>query len=170
MRVRQLAATIMILFTLALFACRRQRPTPVTMEGALTPLPTRTPRKQETPLRGERPWPIPGGVGTTHELTGTLEPEDGGQTTLSVQVDGLAPGSPSSSSRSVSITLSCVEQASLRWRYESSDPETQVIDCGEVTSLYFSYDDNARRIQLRALQPLKRAVNYTFQATVHSPY
>lgn len=167
---RQPAAMIMILFTLTLFACGRQRATPVAMEEAPPPLPRPTPRNQETPLPDERPWTIPGGLWTTHELSGTLSPDDGGQATLFVKVDGLAPGSPSASSRSAAISLSCVEEAPLRWRYESSDPENQVIDCGEAMSLYFSYDDNAHRIYLRTLQPLKRPVDYTFQATVHSPY
>lgn len=163
--IRQVLAMIVGVSMLALVACAAAKPAPATG----TP-PRPTPRIRATPSENDRVWLIPGGHWTTHAITGTVTV---GEATLFVQVDGLTPGSPSSGSRSVALSLTC-DGGPLTWRYEPTDYDrpgsrSAATGCGEATSVYFSYDANYRRIHVAAPAGVEGAARYTLTAEVHGP-
>lgn len=166
--IRQVLAMIAGLSILALTACSAVTPAPATGTPARP-----TPRIRATPSENDRVWLIPGGPWTTHAITGTVTGDEGGSATLFVQVDGLTPGSPSSGSRSVALSLTC-DGAPLTWRYEPTDYDrpgsrSAATGCGETTSVYFSYDANYRRIHVAAPAGVEGTARYTLTAEVHGP-
>jgi hypothetical protein len=90
-----------------LSACYASADMPMPDEKPLQPTPS--PRVQRPPTENEQFWLLPGDLGTTQIFTGTLATADDNSAVLLVQMSGLGPGSPSSSSRSVKLTLICEE-------------------------------------------------------------
>jgi hypothetical protein len=156
----------------SLSACYASADIPMPDEKHLQPTPS--PRGQRTPTENEQFWLLPGDLGTTQIFTGTLAMADDNSAILLVQMSGLGPGSPSSSSRSVQMTLICEEghNEAVRWYYEPftySRPEkhSPELACHEGASMYFTYDDPYHRVVISSAET---SLHYTITAEIHSPY
>lgn len=163
------------LLLLGVAACA---PTPI------TPTPTAaipTPRYLATPTTGDQIFQLPNAPeGVPVQVAGPLISDgQGAAAAIYMAVDGLWPASPSSSSRRVALRLTCAGSGAehLRWRpvptkYEEDAgieaPED--LACGDLVSVFFSYDVNYRRVTVDV--PPGPAVDlvYTLAATVHLPY
>lgn len=154
-----------------LSACQAPPPIPTADKG----LPTPTPIVRFTPAPDERVWPLPGALGTTHELTGTLTAAASYADQVTATMGSLAPGSPSRSSRSVTLSLTCEADNNMSWHfepfsYEEPDSTSEDFVCDEIATVYFSYDYNYRRIVITALPTADTGdIHYKLTAAIHIP-
>ncbi len=137
-----------------------------------------TPIKVVTPSPDDQIWIIPGDLGTTHHLTGTLEVNvEGTATRIFMQVSRLRPGSPSSGSRSIAMKVNCTQPAGItvQWHFETLGSDSirsrsEDYVCGDSTSTTFSYDYNYRWLVFDTALGAVEDITYSLTATVHSPY
>jgi len=145
------------------------------VSDSATPVPP-TPITAATPSHADQSWLIPGDLGTTHHLTGTLEVNAGDSASrIFMQVSGLVPPSPNSSSRSILMKVDCTqpEGIAVRWHYEPfsydlSGSSSEDYACGDSTPIVFSFDANYRWLVFDSAFGEAREIVYSLTATVHS--
>jgi hypothetical protein len=121
-------------------------------------------------------WIIPGNLGTTHQWAGAL-PDVGGAriARLRIRVTGMGPPSPSSGSRALDLTLTCIGPAAtqVRWHEGLVEPDmpnhSSDFTCGEHMTLYITDENTDRLVVLEFPAESSGEVNYTLTATVPAP-
>ncbi|MBN1967168.1 MAG: hypothetical protein JW910_21115 [Anaerolineae bacterium] len=147
-----------------------------------TPLPvTPTPRYEATPSPGDQVLDLPNAMdGQAVQVAGPLLSDGAGASAaIFMQVAGLWPASPTASSRRVALRLTCTGSGTeyVRWRpeptkYEEDEglPPMDDLACGDLVSVFFSYDVNYRRVTVDVPPGPSTDLIYTLAATVHLPY